>query len=64
MNIQRPYCVNKRVGVLAGDQVIYDLIDFDAEDTTMMINDKCLCRLIVKSIKEQKKITISDRGLS
>ena len=32
VTMQQPYCVNKRVGVLAGDQAMYDLVDFKAEN--------------------------------
>ena len=37
VNMLRPYSVNQRVGVLAGDQAMYDLVNLDAEDKTMML---------------------------
>ena len=32
VTMQQPYCVNKRVDVLAGDQAMYDLVDLEVEN--------------------------------
>ena len=32
INMLRPYCIERSVGVLAGDQAIYDLGDLELDD--------------------------------